>query len=256
MKLATWNINSIRARLGLLTDWLQRLQPDVLCVQETKVVDELFPTAALAEVGYHAVFAGEPAYNGVAILSRDPLADVRVEYPLPMRTDKRLISGVYRGVRIYCAYFPNGREPDSEHFQYKLQWIDALGELVLGQLPGGHGPIVLLGDFNVAPEPPDVYDPVALEGKIHFTGEERAALKALLGRGLVDDFRVCRPEPGLYSWWNYRQGMFRRNLGLRIDHVWSTPGLAERVVAADIDREERAKPSPSDHAPVMVEFGG
>lgn len=253
VKLATWNVNSIRARIDLLGDWLVRQQPDVVCLQETKVVDELFPQEQVAAAGYRASFVGERTYNGVAILTRDPLDAVQVAFPLEGNTDCRLISGVYRGIRVYCAYFPNGRAPDTEHFVAKLKWIDALGELILG--PGASQlPIALLGDYNVAPDPRDVYDPVTLDGKIHFHPDERSAIRRLLERGLVDAFRVAREEAGIYSWWDYRQGMFRRNLGLRIDHVFTSPGLAERVIAADVDAAERRKPSCSDHAPVVVEI--
>lgn len=255
MKLATWNVNSIRVRLDVLAAWLERQQPDVVCLQETKVVDELFPAERLAEIGYHSVFAGERTYNGVAILSREPLTAVRVEFPLPENADRRLISGVCRGLRVYSAYFPNGRDPLSEHFQTKLRWIDGLGDLLFG--PGGAATqeaVALLGDFNVAPESRDVYDPMAMQGRLLYHPDERAALRRLLERGLVDAFRVCRPETGLYSWWDYRQGAFRRNLGLRIDHIWTSSLLEGRVKGASIDREERRGPSTSDHAPVMVEL--
>lgn len=257
MKLATWNINSIRVRMDLLADWLRRTQPDVLCLQETKVVDELFPVAALAELGYSAAFSGEKTYNGVAILTRGPLTEVRCEFPLPGNTDCRLITGVYQGLRVYCAYFPNGRIPHSEHFHAKLKWIDGLGDRILAAdapTAGGQGPVVLLGDFNVAPEPRDVYSEEAMEGQIHFTVEERAALVRLRERGFVDAFRVCRPEPGLYSWWDYRQGAFRRNLGLRIDHAWVASALGPTVVDASIDVSERRKERASDHAPLTIEI--
>jgi exodeoxyribonuclease III len=253
MKLATWNVNSIRARIDLLGDWLVRQQPDVLCLQETKVVDELFPADTLAAAGYRSAFVGQRTYNGVAILTRDPLEDVQVAFPLAENSDCRLISGVYHGIRVYSAYFPNGRAPDSESYVMKLKWIDALGELVVG--PGGPPlPVVVLGDYNVAPEPRDVYDPVAMEGRIHFTLDERAAIQRLLDRGLVDAFRMKRDEAGMFSWWDYRQGAFRRNLGLRIDHAFTSPALAERVLSADVDVAERRKPSCSDHAPVIVEL--
>jgi exodeoxyribonuclease-3 len=257
VRVATWNINSIRARIDLLTDWLARRQPDVLCLQETKVVDTLFPSEAIAGLGYQAAIAGQPSYNGVAILTREPMADVRTEYPLADLGDQRLISGIVHGIRVYSAYFPNGRDPLSPHYQVKLRWIEALRELMFAGTPPDvppATPIALLGDYNVAPEPEDVYDPVAMEGRIHFHPDERAMVKTLLKRGMVDAFRAHRPEPGHYSWWDYRQGAFRRNLGLRIDHVWTTPDLAEHVVDAYVDKDERAKPSPSDHAPVVVEF--
>lgn len=252
MKLATWNINSIRARMDLVGDWLQRQQPDVLCLQETKVVDELFPLAPLSDLGYNAAFAGEKSYNGVAILTRGPVSDVRLDFPLETNADRRLLSCVYEGVRVYCAYFPNGRDPASEHFQTKLRWIDALGDLIFGA--GSSEPVALLGDFNVAPEPRDVFSVEAMEGRIHFTVEERSTLQRLLDRGFVDVFRAVRPEDGIYSWWDYRMNMFKRGLGLRIDHVWTTPALAANVADAFVDKAERGKDHASDHAPVVVDL--
>jgi len=254
VKLATWNVNSIRARLDLVLDWLQRRRPDVLCLQETKVVDDLFPAQAFSEIGYFTVHSGQQTYNGVGILSLEPVTDVRRDFPLADNDERRLISGVVRGLRVYSAYIPNGRDPLHPFFPVKLAWIDALGDLLLGQGRARQEPVMLMGDFNVAPEPRDVYDPVALEGKIHFSAEEHAALERLRERGLVDAFRVRRPEDGLYSWWDYRQGAFRRNLGYRIDHIWITPDLTDRVVDAYIDRDERAREHSSDHAPVVVEL--
>ena len=251
MKLATWNVNSIRARIDHLVEWLDRRQPDVLCLQETKVVDDLFPIDALAEHGYQAAFFGERTYNGVAILSREPVSDVRTAYPFEGNTDCRLISANLRGIRVYSAYFPNGRNPLDPWFPIKLAWIDGLGDIVFAD---GGQPLVLLGDYNVAPEPIDVYDPVALEGKIHFTEDERAAVHRLLDRGLVDAFRVINQEGNQYTWWDYRQGAFRRNMGYRIDHAFVTPDLAERVVNAFIDRDERTKSQASDHAPLVIEL--
>lgn len=253
MKLATWNVNSIRVRLDVIIDWLRREQPDVLCLQETKVVDELFPLMQLAEIGYTAAYAGERTYNGVALVSREPLGDVRVEFPLATSDSRRLISGTWRGLRIYSAYFPNGRDPQHEQFAFKLGWIDALGDVVLPG-PTAAGPVALLGDFNVAPEPRDVYDPVAMDGHVLYHPAEREALGRLKDRGFVDAFRLARAEDKLFSWWDYRQGAFRRNLGFRIDHVWVTADLAPKVKDAHIDIEERRKEHASDHAPVIVEL--
>ena len=252
VKIATWNVNSIRARIDLVADWLVRQHPDLVCLQETKVVDDLFLVDAIAAAGYRAAFAGERTYNGVAILMREPLEDVRVDFPLADNPDRRLISGVCQGIRFHSAYFPNGRAPGTEHFLAKLRWIDALGELVVRSRDAS--PVVLLGDFNVAPEPRDVYDPVAMEGQIHFTPDERAAIQRLLDRGLVDAFRIACEDAGVYSWWDYRAGAFRRNLGLRIDHVFASAVLADHVTAAAVDVDERGKPSCSDHAPVIVEL--
>lgn len=250
MKLATWNVNSIRARLDLLVDWLERQQPDVVALQETKVVDSQFPTGRLADIGYSAFFTGEKSYNGVALLATEPIADIRVEFPIADNHDARLISGVTHGVRVYSAYFPNGRDPESAVFPVKLRWIDGLAEIVSAET----GPVAILGDYNVAPEPRDVYDPIALDGKIHYHPDERAALQRLMAHGLVDAFRLRESGDKLYSWWDYRAGMFRQNLGLRIDHAWVSESLADRVTASLIDKAERAKQHASDHAPLMIEL--
>jgi len=244
-------------RMDAITDWVARNQPDVLALQETKVADELFPGEAFREIGYSSVFVGGKSYNGVALISNEPASDVRIEYPLADVPEPRLISAVFRGIRVYCAYFPNGRSPESEAFQMKLAWIEALGKLIFAESNESSGsptPIALMGDFNVAPEPRDVYDPVAMDGHVLYHPDERAAIDRLRNRCLVDAFRKCRDEAGLFSWWDYRAGMFRRNMGLRIDHVWVTPDLAPHVVGALIDRDERRKPAPSDHAPVVVEL--
>ena len=186
----------------------------------------------------------------MAILAREPPDDVEVLFPDPENHDQRLIAATVDGIRVYCAYFPHGRDPLGPTFPLKLAWIDGLGDLVAADR---RRPLILLGDYNVAPEPRDVYDLVAMEGKIHFTLEERAALQRLQDRGLVDAFRLKHDEGGHYTWWDYRQGSFRRNLGLRIDHAWVTPDLVDRVADAFIDRDERAKPQASDHAPLVVE---
>lgn len=257
MKLATWNINGIRARLDALIAWIESNQPDVLCLQETKVVDELFPVDAVQSTGYSVAYAGQKSYNGVALVSREPLTHVRTEFPIATNEDRRLISGICQGVRVYSAYFPNGRSPQSEHYQLKLQWIENLGQLILGDLSPDPLPrpnVALLGDFNVAPDERDVYSVSAMEGQIHFTLPERAALERLLELGFVDAFRVASPQPGIYSWWDYRMNAFKRDLGLRIDHVYTSSGLASRASAAYVDKEERGRERASDHAPVVVEF--
>jgi exodeoxyribonuclease III len=257
VKLATWNINGIRARLDVVVAWIERNQPDVLCLQETKVVDELFPLDAIQATGYAVAFAGQKSYNGVALVSKEPLTEVRTEFPVATNEDRRLISGLYRGIRVYSAYFPNGRSPHSEHYQLKLQWIENLGQMILGDLcpdPPPRPEVALLGDFNVAPEERDVYSVSVMEGQIHFTLPERAALEQLQALGFVDAFRAVRPEPGIYSWWDYRVNAFKRDLGLRIDHVYTSAGLAARASDAYVDKEERAREKASDHAPVVVEF--
>ena len=257
MKIATWNVNSLRVRLGHVLDWLASSETDILALQETKLVDDKFPADALAEVGYEAVFAGQPTYNGVAILARrasvgSPANVVRGN-PLFPDEQQRLISAEVGGLRIVCAYFPNGQAVGSDKYQYKLAWIDAL-ESWLAQRDTGTGPTVLLGDFNIAPEDRDVHDPAAWQGAVLCSEPERERFRALIGRGFVDAFRLFEQPERSFSWWDYRQLAFRRNAGLRIDHVLVDAALAGRGVSCTIDRAPRKLEQPSDHAPVIVEI--
>ena len=254
MRIATWNVNSLRARLGLVGDWLQQNGPEVLCLQETKVVDDLFPAGPLAEAGYQAVFTGQKTYNGVAILSRLPLADVTLRLPeAPGEDEKRFIAATVQDVRVINVYVPNGQAVGSPKFAYKLAWLERL-RTFLADTYTLQTPLVLCGDFNVAPEPRDVYDAEKVDGQILFHPEERKAFARLLDWGLQDTVRLYHDEAGLYSWWDYRAAAFRRNLGFRIDHILVTPPLAGRCTAVSLERGLRRLPKPSDHIPVVATF--
>lgn len=257
MRIATWNVNSVRSRLDQLTAWLSRSAPDVLCMQETKVEDDLFPHAALAECGYRTVAFGQKTYNGVAIAARQGLAIEDVKKNLdgdPEDAHRRLIAGTIEGVRVINVYVPNGQAVGAPAFAYKLEWLERLHrELVTHAAPTQE--VLICGDFNVAPEPIDVYDPKKWEGSVLFTTEEREALKKLLGWGLTDVFRALHPgEAGAYSWWDYRMMAFRKNRGLRIDLALCTAPLAARCKSVTIDKRPRELDKPSDHAPVIVEI--
>lgn len=254
VKLATWNVNSLRARHDLVLDWVRREEPDVLCLQETKVTDDEFPGEELQRLGYSVAVAGQKTYNGVAIAAREALSDVEVGLiDAGPDDDKRLISATVAGVQVFCCYVPNGRSVDSETFQEKLAWLERL-EATLSARSAPSRPLVVCGDFNIAADERDVYDLTAFEGKTHFHPEEHARLGTLRDWGLFDAFRIHESAAGNYSWWDYRAGAFRRNLGLRIDYIFVTQPLAERCRSVLIDTEERAKPKPSDHAPVVAEF--
>jgi exodeoxyribonuclease-3 len=254
MKIATWNVNSIRARESRLVRWLGARQPDVVCLQELKVAEEAFPFEALREAGYHAAVHGQRTYNGVAVLSREEPRDI--ERGLGDDDEQaRLISVRVGGLRVVCAYAPNGEEVGSEKWTYKLDWLRRL-RAYLDRRCRPDELLVLGGDFNVAPEVRDVVDPAAWEGSVLFHPQARAALEEVRRWGLADTLRLHHPEPGLYSWWDYRRLAFPRNQGLRIDLILATAPLAEPCRAALIDREERKGKQPSDHAPVIAEFSG
>ena len=257
MKIATWNVNSLKVRLPQLLDWLDKSPVDVVCLQETKLVDAKFPVDALAQAGYAAAFSGQPTYNGVAILTRlDTVgapADVVAGNPMHADEQKRLISARVAGVRVVCAYFPNGQAVDSDKYRYKLDWIDGLLRWLSPQAAAGE-PLALLGDFNIAPEDRDVHDPAAWAGQVLCSPAERERFAALERAGLVDAFRLFEQPDKAYSWWDYRQMAFRRNMGLRIDHIMVNAALKPRVRACAIDREMRKREQPSDHAPVIAEI--
>ncbi len=254
MKIATWNVNSVRVRLQTVLDWMDRAQPDVLCLQEIKVTDEYFPAAAFEALGYHVAVSGQKTYNGVAIISKCSMTEVLTGFPdYDQREQKRLICATIRQVRLINAYVPHGSGPDTPKFFYKLEFI---GELH-GYLKRWHDteePLILTGDLNVAPEARDVYDAEAMDGEIGFHPQERAALEALKNWGFIDVFRQHHEEAGLYSWWDYRAGAFRRNMGLRIDHIWATKPLAGLSLECGMDKEQRALSKPSDHIPVWATF--
>jgi exodeoxyribonuclease III len=255
MKIASWNVNSVRARQERLVNWLKAHQPDVLCLQELKCVDADFPTEAVREVGYHAVTHGQKTYNGVAILAKTEPSDVvRGLSDGVEDSHARLIAATVNGVRVVSAYVPNGQAVDSPAYVYKLEWYARLRRY-LDSRHQPDEPLVLCGDWNVAPEPIDVYDPAAWEGQTLFTLKERDALQRMCAFGLADTFRKLYPAlEKKFSWWDYRGLSFPKNLGVRIDHIFATAPLVERLVKAEIDREERKGKQPSDHAPVWAEF--
>ena len=253
MRLATWNVNSLAVRLPQVLDWLATQSPDVLALQETKLIDERFPHEAFAAAGWQAQCFGQKTYNGVALVSRMPMAEVVRNIPGFEDEQARVIAATFGTLRVVGAYFPNGQEPGSEKFAYKMRWQDALREWLRGEL-AAHPRLLLMGDFNIAPEDRDVHDPVAWAGQIHCTPEERAQFQGLLALGLHDAFRLFEQPPRSWSWWDYRNLAFRRNQGLRIDHILVGEALREHVRACTIDKAPRRNERPSDHAPVLVEL--
>ena len=253
MKIAAWNVNSLKVRLPHLVEWLEREKPDVVCLQELKLEDAKFPCAPLEAAGYHCAFSGQKTYNGVAILSRTPLSDVSTGMPEFADDHKRVIAATTAGVRVVCVYCPNGQSVGSEKYAYKLRWFAALKDYLAAEL-ARHPALAVAGDFNVAPEDRDVHDPKAWEGQVLVSESERAALQALAALGLKDSFRLFEQPEKSFSWWDYRMMGFRRNAGLRIDHVLVSAELAQRCVASTIDKAPRKLERPSDHAPVIAEF--
>ena len=254
MKIAAWNVNSLKVRLPQLLDWLPVAQPDVVCLQETKLEDHKFPRAEIEAAGYQVVFSGQKTYNGVALLSRKAPTEVVVGNPHFADEQKRLIAATIDGVRVISAYVPNGQAVGSDKYAYKLAWLDALAGWIEDELRA-HPQLVVAGDYNIAPEDRDVHDPAAWAGQILCSDAERAAFRRLLDLGLVDSFRCFAQPEKSFSWWDYRMRGFQRNLGLRIDHVLLSQPLAARCTAAGIEREVRKLERPSDHAPVFAEIG-
>jgi exodeoxyribonuclease-3 len=253
MKLATWNVNSLKVRLPHLSDWLAKTQADIVCLQELKLEDPKFPRAELAAIGYQSAVSGQKTYNGVAILSRGAPGDMSIGIPGFADEQKRVIAATVDGVRTVCVYCPNGQAVGSEKYDYKLRWYAALRDYLAAELKR-HSRLAVAGDFNVAPEDRDVHDPKAWEGQVHVSEPERAAWRALLGLGLKDSFRLFEQPEKIYSWWDYRMMGFRRNAGLRIDQILVSEALAKRCSACSIDKEPRKLERPSDHAPVIAEF--
>jgi len=251
VRIATWNLNSLRVRLPHLLDWLRDARPDVACLQETKTEDANFPAAELRAAGYESVFSGQKAYNGVAILSRTPIADIAHGIPDFADDLKRCIHATINGVRIVCLYAPNGEAPGTDKYAYKLRWYEALTGW-LGR--NKHAELAVLGDLNIAPEPRDVHDPKRWEGKIHFSEPERAAFRAVIDVGLKDAFRLFDQPEKRFTWWDYRLKAFERGWGLRIDHILLSPALARRCVGCSIDLAPRKRERPSDHTPVVAEL--
>jgi exodeoxyribonuclease-3 len=267
VRIATWNVNSLKARLDKVTWWLERARPDVLLMQETKLGDADAPAEAFRTAGYELAHHGEGRWNGVAIASRCGVAEVVTNFGQPLRrahtpdvgddeplAEARMIAAACGGVRIVCVYAPNGRSVGSPFYQAKLLWFDRLARW-LAEAADPAEPLALGGDLNVAPEDIDVWDPQACHGGTHVSAAEREAFAKLCRWGLVDAYRLHHPEPGRYTWWDYRAGNFHKNIGMRIDHLLATRPLAGRTVGAEIDREARkGKPVPSDHAPLVIDL--
>ncbi len=254
-KLATWNVNSLNIRLPHVLDWLTRNPVDVLALQETKLTDDRFPAAEFEAAGYRAHFIGQKTYNGVAVLARLalPAADVVADIPGFEDDQKRVISATIDGVRIVCVYVPNGQAVGSDKYAYKLRWMAALKDWLRGQL-AAHAKLAVVGDYNVAPDDRDVHDPRAWEGQVLVSVPEREALQAIAGIGLADTFRLFEQPPKSFTWWDYRMLGFQKGRGLRIDHILVSDALKGTCTACTIDRDERKKKQPSDHAPVIATF--
>ena len=251
MQLATWNVNSLTVRLPQVLDWLAATPVDALVLQETKTTDDKFPKDAIEAAGYQVAFFGQKTYNGVALLSRTPINDVVKNIPGFEDDMARVIAGTVADVRVIGAYFPNGQAPDSDKFVYKMRWLEALQHWLREELQR-HAKLVLLGDFNITVDDRDVWDPVGLKDTIHCTMEERAHFQALLDLGMHDAFRLFEQPEKCYSWWDYREFAFRRNRGLRIDHILVSDALKANVQACVIDKAPRKNERPSDHTPVVM----
>jgi exodeoxyribonuclease-3 len=252
MKIVTWNVNSVRARLERVLAFLEKSKPDVACLQETKVCDADFPAAAFRDRGWHVEFHGQKTYNGVAILARTPLTGIERGFcDGDDDTESRLISAKVDGVRVMCLYVPNGQAVGSPKYAFKLRWLHRL-RLFLDRRHRADEPLIACGDWNIAPEDRDVWDPELWRGRVLFSEEEKAALRDVCGFGLSDALRLKNQEGGVFTWWDYRMGAFRRNLGLRIDHVLLSPALASNCSSFQIDTAPRRLERPSDHAPVVV----
>ncbi|UJP08261.1 MAG: exodeoxyribonuclease III [Nitrosomonas sp.] len=253
MKLATWNVNSLKVRLPQVIDWLQTNQPDMLCLQETKLSDENFPAAEITAIGYESVFIGQKTYNGVAILSKRKGSDIITAIPGFEDEQKRVVAATYGDVRVISAYVPNGDTVESEKYQYKLRWLPALTGWLQQELKD-YKKLAILGDFNIAPEDRDVYDPPLWHGKVLCSQPERAAFGDLLQLGLTDSFRLFEQAEKSYTWWDYRMMAFRLNRGLRIDHILLSNALASVCTSCAVDKAVRKLERPSDHAPVVAEL--
>ena len=251
MKLATWNVNSLNVRLPHVLKWLEENPIDVLCIQETKLTDDKFPVATIEAAGYHVAYTGQKTYNGVAILSKLPLTDVVKNNPHYEDVQQRILAATIDGVRVVCAYVPNGQSVDSDKYEYKLAWLSAFHDW-LQQEAAIYPQLAVLGDYNIAPEDRDVHDPAAWAGQVLVSDKERAALARLNALGLKDAFRLFEQADKSFSWWDYRALGFRLNKGLRIDHILLSAPLAARCSACVIDRVPRKWEQPSDHAPVIA----
>ena len=254
MKIATWNVNSIRVRMPQVLEWLDTAQVDILGLQEIKLPSEDFPAEAFQELGYQVLVSGQKTYNGVALLGKAPATDVVTALPGLEDPQRRVLGPTLNGIRVINLYVPNGQAPDSEKFVYKMNWLKALQSWMALEIRT-HKKLIVMGDFNIAPEDRDVHDPAAWEGSVHVSPPERQALKKLLDLGLRDSFRLFEQPESSFSWWDYRRGAFRRNAGLRIDLILASQAMAESCLACRTDVEPRSWERPSDHAPVVASFG-
>ena len=254
MKLATWNVNSLKVRLGQLLDWIGAGAPEVICLQETKLDDPKFPVEEIEAVGYQVVYSGQKTYNGVAIVSRAPCTDVVRGIPGFADEQKRVIAATVGNLRVVDAYVPNGQSVDSDKYQYKLNWLSAFTGWLAEEV-ARYPELAVVGDFNIAPEPDDVHNPKAWEGKVLFSEPEREAFRRLIDLGFVDSFRQFDQPEKSFSWWDYRLNAFKRGMGLRIDHILLSSNLAERCREVSIIKDMRALERPSDHAPVVADIG-
>jgi len=253
LKIASWNVNSLNVRLPHVLAWVEGSRPDVLALQETKLTDDRFPLEDFQQAGYRSLFSGQKTYNGVAILSRDEAVDPVTDIPGLDDPQRRILAATVRGVRVVDLYVVNGSEVGSEKFDYKLHWLERVTAWLATELER-HENLIVLGDFNIAPDDRDVHDPEAWREKILCSTPEREALRRMLDLGLEDTFRLFDQEPGIFSWWDYRMNMFRRKMGLRIDLVLASAAMARRCTASYIDIEPRRQERPSDHAPAVAEF--
>jgi exodeoxyribonuclease-3 len=253
LKIASWNVNSLNVRLPHVLAWCEVAQPDILALQETKLTDDRFPVSELREAGYHCVFSGQKTYNGVAILSREPAADIITDIEGLDDPQRRILAATIAGIRIINLYVVNGSEVGSDKFDYKMHWLEKVTGLIAAEMQKFEK-VVVLGDFNIAPDDRDVHDPESWHEKILCSTPERQALQKILDLGLADTFRLFEQEEKIWSWWDYRMAAFRRNMGLRIDLVLASEALAKVCSASYVDKEPRRQERPSDHAPAIAEF--
>lgn len=253
MILSTWNVNSLKVRLPHLLSWMQANSPDVVCLQETKLEDAKFPVAEIEDIGYRATFSGQKTYNGVAILSRLPATEVQSGIPDFADEQKRVLTVSIAGVRVVCAYVPNGQTIGSDKYSYKLSWLGAFSEWIKTEL-ANHPNLAIMGDYNIAPADEDVHDPAAWAGQVLCSAPERDAFNKLIALGMKDSFRLFPQAERSYTWWDYRMNAFRRKMGLRIDHILLSKALSNACTRCQIDMEPRKLERPSDHAPVLAEI--
>lgn len=253
MKICTWNVNSLNVRQDHVCDWISSTAPDVVCLQETKMVDEKFPASRFDELEYSSHHSGQKTYNGVAVISKAVPEDVVTDFPEYEDPQRRLLAATVNGVRVINVYIPNGSEVGSEKYRYKLEWLEHLVKFLENELQS-HQYVVLTGDYNIAPADEDVHDPKEWEGKILCSDREREMFQRMIGCGMSDTFRQFDQPSKSFSWWDYRQAAFRRDLGLRIDHILASEALAEKCVSCEIDKEPRSWERPSDHTPVVGTF--